>query len=354
MSTRTHDYHFDLPPELVAQEPLAERSASRMLVLDRASGHCRDQHIPDLLTHLQPEDCLIFNNTQVLKARLFGQKSSGGKLEVLVERLLDHQRVWAHVRASKAPKPGAELLLNGAVTAIMTQRCGPEGQLFELTLPEGDWLSVLDAHGHMPLPPYIDRADTEVDATRYQTVFGHQPGAVAAPTAGLHFDQTLLANIAAQGIRTAEVTLHVGAGTFQPVRVDDIRDHAMHSEVIQVSDAVCQAIAETKARGGRIVAVGTTVVRSLEAAAAQQIATSDETFYPEFLQPFTGETQLFLHPGKAFHVVDAMLTNFHLPESTLLMLVSAFAGRKQALNAYAHAVQQRYRFFSYGDAMFIA
>lgn len=354
MTTLRSDYFFDLPDELIAQQPLAERSASRMLVVDKATGGCRDQKITDLLAYLQPDDLLVFNNTQVLKARLFGQKSTGGKIEVLVERLLDDRRAVAHIRASKAPKDGAVLQLEGAFNVTMTNRAGPDEQLFELALAEhqnehehesSDWLSLLEQHGHMPLPPYIEREDTAADATRYQTVFGHKPGAVAAPTAGLHFDDELLSAIAAKGIQTAEVTLHVGAGTFQPVRVDDIREHPMHSEIVEVNAEVCQAVADTKQRGGRVVAIGTTVVRSLESAAAQHAGE---------LRPYTGETQLFLYPGKPFHVIDAMLTNFHLPESTLLMLVSAFAGRENILAAYQHAVAERYRFFSYGDAMFLA
>lgn len=349
MSTKRSDYHFDLLEALIAQQPLAERSASRMLCVARDSGELHDRGIRDFPDLLQPNDLLVFNNTQVLKARLFGQKSSGGKIEVLIERVVDEQHAWAHVRASKAPKAGAELHLgdhtSSTVSVTMARRVGADEQLFELVLTDGNWLDVLDEYGHMPLPPYIDRADTDADVMRYQTVFGHQPGAVAAPTAGLHFDDRLLEQIRAKGVRTAEVTLHVGAGTFQPVRVDDIREHPMHSEVVHVTDVVCKAVAETKARGGRVVAVGTTVVRSLESAAAE---------HDGVLKPFTGETQLFLYPGKPFHVVDALLTNFHLPESTLLMLVSAFADREKVLAAYQHAVAEHYRFFSYGDAMFLA
>lgn len=344
--TKRSSYAFDLPSELIAQQPLAERSASRLLVVDRdAAASHQDRSVTDLPSFLQPNDLLVFNNTQVLKARLFGQKSTGGKVEVLVERVVDDQRVWAHIRASKSPKVGAKLILENAFFAIMTGRVGPEGQLFELTLPDdSSWLAQLEAHGHMPLPPYIEREDSVEDAQRYQTVFGHKLGAVAAPTAGLHFDEPLLAALRDKGIATAEVTLHVGAGTFQPVRVDDITDHPMHSEVIQVEQAVCDAVAKTKANGGRVFAVGTTVVRSLESAARQ---------HDGELRPYTGETQLFLYPGESFHVVDAMMTNFHLSESTLLMLVCAFAGYDKAMAAYQHAVAEKYRFFSYGDAMLI-
>ncbi|HFE31959.1 MAG TPA: tRNA preQ1(34) S-adenosylmethionine ribosyltransferase-isomerase QueA, partial [Gammaproteobacteria bacterium] len=335
---RRTDFHFDLPDELIAQHPAVERSASRLLCLDGNNGALADRHFRDLPQLLRAGDLLVFNDTRVIPARLFGHKESGGKVEVLVERVLDEHRVLAHVRASKSPKAGGRLALEGGIVAEML---GRQGELFELAL-SGDTgasaLDLLEAHGHMPLPPYIARADANDDRERYQTVYADKRGAVAAPTAGLHFDQAMLDMLAAQGVASAFVTLHVGAGTFQPVRVDDIRDHHMHAETIEVSEAVVAAVARTRARGGRVVAVGTTSVRSLESAAR-----GGE------LRPFSGDTDIFITPGYEFRVVDALLTNFHLPESTLLMLVSAFAGYENIMAAYRHAVNERYRFFSYGD-----
>lgn len=335
---RVADFHFDLPETLIARHPLAERRASRLLVLDGPSGELSHRQFADILGFLKPGDLMVFNNTRVIPARLFGQKASGGKLEILVERVLDSHRVLAHVRSSKSPKPGSKILIDGGGEAEMLQR---HDALFELGFSE-EVLPLLERVGHMPLPPYIDRPDEDSDRERYQTVYAERAGAVAAPTAGLHFDEALLETIRAKGVDTAFVTLHVGAGTFQPVRVERIEDHHMHREWLEVSQAVVDAVAACKARGGRVVAVGTTSVRSLESAARDGQ-----------LKAFSGDTDIFIYPGRPFHVVDALVTNFHLPESTLLMLVSAFAGYPETMAAYAAAVEQGYRFFSYGDAMFI-
>ncbi len=332
------DFHFDLPESLIARHPLAERCGSRLLVLDGPSGELSHCHFADLLGYLRPGDLMVFNDTRVIPARLFGQKASGGKLEILVERVLDEERVLAHVRSSKSPKPGGRILIDGGAEAEMVAR---HEALFELKFAE-PVLPLLERVGHMPLPPYIDRPDEAEDRERYQTVYARNAGAVAAPTAGLHFDEPLLEAIRAKGVATAFVTLHVGAGTFQPVRVERIEDHHMHREWLQVDQAVVDAVAACRARGGRVIAVGTTSVRSLESAARDGE-----------LKAFAGETDIFLYPGRPFHVVDALVTNFHLPESTLLMLVSAFAGYRETMAAYATAVAEGYRFFSYGDAMFI-
>ena len=331
------DFDFDLPEQLIAQYPSAERTASRLLHLD---GHIPvDRTFVDFPSLLSPDDLLVFNNTRVMSARLFGRKATGGQIEILVERLLDVDRALAHIRASKSPKVDSRLWV-GEVELQMVQR---HGDLFELRIVQGgDFQQLMQAEGHLPLPGYIKRTDAKLDQERYQTVYAQHLGAVAAPTAGLHFDQPMLAQIRAQGVRTAEVTLHVGAGTFQPVRVDDLGQHQMHTEWLEVSDEVCQQVAETRQRGGQVIAVGTTSVRSLETAASGGV-----------LQPYTGDTQLFIRPGYPFRVVDKLLTNFHLPRSTLLMLVSAFAGCAMIKQAYAHAVQQGYRFFSYGDAMLL-
>ena len=334
---RTRDFHYELPEELIAQHPLPERTASRLLVLDR-QGCMHDSHFDQLLSWLHPEDLLVFNDTRVVPARLFGRKETGGRVEVLIERVQSDTQALAHVRASKSPRPGSRLQLAGKAVTVT----GRSGDLFQLDLAEGDWFALMEAAGHMPLPPYIVREDEPVDQERYQTVYARQPGAVAAPTAGLHFDEALLQRLDVAGIKRAHVTLHVGAGTFQPVRVEKIADHRMHSERVIVAQQVCTQVAECRARGGRVIAVGTTAVRSLESAAAG----GD-------LKPFDGETSLFITPGYRFRVVDAMLTNFHLPQSTLLMLVAAFAGHAPVMAAYRHAVSQRYRFFSYGDAMLI-
>ena len=337
---RVADFHFELPEQLIARHPLAERRASRMLVLEGESGSLNHRQFSDLLDYLRPGDLMVFNNTRVIPARLFGQKASGGKLEILIERVLDTHRVLAHVRSSKSPKPGSQILIEGGCSAEMLAR---HDALFELRFAE-PVLPLLDRVGHMPLPPYIDRPDEASDRERYQTVYSDKDkaGAVAAPTAGLHFDEALLAAIRDKGVDTAFVTLHVGAGTFQPVRVERIEDHHMHSEWLEVTLGVVDAVAACRARGGRVIAVGTTSVRSLETAAQ-----GGE------LKAFSGDTSIFIYPGRPFHVVDALVTNFHLPESTLLMLVSAFAGYRATMAAYAAAVEHGYRFFSYGDAMFI-
>lgn len=346
------DFHFDLPDNLIARYPTPERTASRLLKLDGNTGALTDQHFPDLLEDIQAGDLLIFNNTRVIPARLYGRKSSGGKLEVLVERVLDEHRCLAHIRASKAPKEGAEIILGedklgegNGFHAIMTARYGALFELqFSATQPLFD---LLQQAGHMPLPPYIDRPDEDADQERYQTVYSKVLGAVAAPTAGLHFDNAMLEKLSEKGVQTAFVTLHVGAGTFQPVRVENILDHQMHAEYAEVSEEVVEKILSTKAAGKRVIAVGTTSVRSIESAAqaAEQSG--------KLIAPFFSDTQIFLYPGKTFKVVDALVTNFHLPESTLIMLVSAFAGYRHTMQAYQHAVANQYRFFSYGDAMFI-
>jgi len=337
---KTSDFRFDLPEELIAQYPSEQRSASRLLALNGNDGSLQDLQFTDLMTLLEPDDLLVFNNTRVMPARLLGQKDSGGRVEVLVEQVLDQERVLAHVRSSKSPSAGRKLVLE---EQLEVEVLGRHEALFELKfLDTSSVVETLEAIGRLPLPPYIEREVDRSDLDRYQTVYAQNTGAVAAPTAGLHFDEAMLARIEQAGIETAALTLHVGAGTFQPVRVDDIRSHQMHSEVIEVSEQVCQQVKAARERGGRVVAVGTTSVRALESASQKgEIA------------PFEGETDIFIYPGYEFKSVDAMVTNFHLSESTLLMLVSAFAGREQILNAYQHAIAQRYRFFSYGDAMFI-
>lgn len=341
------DFHFELPDELIAQYPLPERSASRLLCLDGASGAIDHRHFSQLPSLLREGDLLVFNDTRVIPARLWGQKETGGKLEILVERLTGTHTALAHIRSSKSPKPGTRILLTPEQGAepcgLELTVTGRDDALFLLSSEGGPALSqMMREVGHMPLPPYIERSDEAADQERYQTVFAAREGAVAAPTAGLHFTDALLNEVATMGVQCCTVTLHVGAGTFQPVRADNIEDHRMHSEYIEVDEAACAAVRETRARGGRVIAVGTTAVRSLESASlGGEIA------------PFTGDTDIFIYPGYRFRSVDAMVTNFHLPESTLLMLVSAFAGREPIMAAYAAAVAERYRFFSYGDAMFI-
>jgi S-adenosylmethionine:tRNA ribosyltransferase-isomerase len=331
------DFDFALPPELIAQHPAAERSASRLL--DGRGDPPIDRVFRALPALLAPGDLLIFNDTRVIKARLYGRKASGGAVEALVERVLPGTtEVWAHLRASKSPKAGALVRFAEAFDAEVLGRCGPDGELFHLRLPS-DPFALLAAHGHVPLPPYITHADEADDERRYQTVFARAPGAVAAPTAALHFDEAVLAELSARGIGTASVTLHVGAGTFQPVRVESIADHRMHSEWFEVPQATVDAIADCT---GRVVAVGTTTLRALESAARGGR-----------LEAGARETDIFITPGFEFRVVDTLLTNFHLPKSTLLMLVSAFAGFERIRALYAHAVRERYRFFSYGDAMLL-
>ena len=331
------DFHYDLPEALIAQQPSARRGDSRLLHLPYP-GDVRDRHFHDLAGLLRPGDLMVFNDTRVLPARLHGAKETGGRVEVLIERLLSEQAAMAHVRASKPPKPGSRIQIGDDWLVVE----GREEDLYRLRVEQGSIAELMGLHGHMPLPPYIKRPDTELDQERYQTVFGDRPGAVAAPTAGLHFDREMLDRLGEMGVRTARVTLHVGAGTFQPVRDQDLDRHRMHSEWLEVGEETVAAIAQTRAQGGRVVAIGTTSVRSLETAAA-----GGE------LAPYRGDTRLFIRPGYRFRVVDALLTNFHLPESTLLMLVCAFAGYERTLAAYRHAVQSGYRFFSYGDAMFL-
>ncbi len=339
---RVADFNFELPDELIARFPMEDRTASRLLKLAGNSGEITHHKFADVLDFINPNDLIIFNNTKVIPARMFGQKASGGKVEVLVERVVDKHTVLAHVRANKSPKVGNELILEETATAVMQ---GRQGELFELKFEgEEGVLDILDRIGHMPLPPYIDRPDNEKDRNRYQTVYGEKPGAVAAPTAGLHFDDALLAKLKDKGVDLGFVTLHVGAGTFQPVRVDKIEDHHMHSEYIEVPEQVVAQIKACRERGGRVVAVGTTSMRSLESAAMKSEGE---------LAPFYGDTDIFIFPGYEFQVVDAMITNFHLPESTLIMLVSAFAGQENIMNAYNTAIAEKYRFFSYGDAMFL-
>lgn len=335
---RRSDFTFELPENLIAQAPLAERDASRLLVLDGETGALTHSQFQSLSDFLRGDDVLVFNNTKVIPARLFGHKASGGAVEILVERITAADAFIAHIRASKAPKPGTIITVANDEVEVT----GRDDALFALRSLTCPVTTLLSAHGHMPLPPYIKRSDDGRDQQRYQTVYAQQDGAVAAPTAGLHFTEAMLQRLDAQGITRAEVTLHVGAGTFQPVRADDIADHKMHKEWLTVSAETADIINHAKAAGRRIVAVGTTVVRSLETAAKQGVC-----------QAFSGDTDIFIYPGYEFQIVDAMVTNFHLPESTLLMLVSAFAGIDHIQQAYATAVAEQYRFFSYGDAMFI-
>jgi len=337
---RRSDFHYELPPALIAQHPLPERSASRLLTLDGATGAFADRMFRDLPSLLAADDLLVFNDTRVVPARLYGHKQTGGAVEFLVERILDAHTALVHARASKPWREGMRVRFAEGVEAEVL---GREGELLKVAFPGASLPEFLYAHGHVPLPPYIVRDDAAEDRERYQTVYARVPGAVAAPTAGLHFDAAVLDALEKKRVRRAYLTLHVGAGTFQPVREEDIREHKMHREYAEVSPEACAMVEATRARGGRVVAVGTTAVRSLEAAAAAGI-----------LAPFRGDTDIFIYPGCRFRVVDAMITNFHLPESTLLMLVAAFAGRENILAAYRHAVEQRYRFFSYGDAMLIA
>ena len=343
------DFSYELPPELIAQHPLPERGASRLLRLDGSTGKTGHHRFAELPGFLDRDDLLVFNNTRVIPARLWGRKSTGGKVEILIERLAGSHQAVAHVRASKSPGAGTIIELStaegGAPGPYRLTVTGRDGALFQVSSEGGPALTeILHDIGHMPLPPYIQRADEQLDQERYQTVYAEREGAVAAPTAGLHFSEELLRQLDNSGIRRTTVTLHVGAGTFQPVRAERIEDHVMHAEYVEVDESVCDAVRETRARGGRVVAVGTTAVRSLESASDEEGGIS----------PFRGDTDIFIYPGYRFRNVDAMVTNFHLPESTLLMLVSAFAGRGHIMAAYAEAVAAGYRFFSYGDAMFIS
>ena len=338
---KTSDFHYELPAELIAQAPLPERSASRLLVVPAGQAALQDRQVRDLPSLLQPGDLLVFNDTRVIPARLFGNKATGGRVEILIERLLANNEARAQLGVSKSPKPGSRIALDagGEAEVLARDDAGFWHLRFHLPEPLENWL--LHA-GRLPLPPYIQREPGADDAERYQTVFAKEVGAVAAPTAGLHFDDALLDALRARGIEFGHVTLHVGAGTFQPMRVDDIHEHRMHSEWINVGAELVQQVRRTRASGGRVVAIGTTVLRALESALVDGE-----------LQPFAGDTSIFIFPGYRIRSVDALLTNFHLPESTLLMLVSAFAGKERIVAAYEHAVRERYRFFSYGDAMLL-
>jgi S-adenosylmethionine:tRNA ribosyltransferase-isomerase len=334
------DFSFELPEHLIAKHPTAVRSSSRLLHLDATTGEINHYQFNELPSLLNPKDLLVFNNTRVIPARLFGQKETGGKVEILLERLLGSHSAKAQIRSSKTPKPGSLIQLENS--AIKIQVTGREGSFFMLEFPDPGVSAIATEMGHMPLPPYIDREDEIEDRERYQTIYASQEGAVAAPTSGLHFDEALFKTLEQNGVQKAEVTLHVGAGTFQPVRVDKVEDHEMHSEWLDVPEAACHAVKQCREANGRVVAVGTTSVRSLESASAQgQLA------------PFQGDTNIFIYPGYEFKSVDAMVTNFHLPGSTLIMLVSAFAGSENIRHAYEVAIQESYRFFSYGDAMLI-
>ena len=334
------DFYYNLPDALIAQFPLDQRDASRLLCMDRHTGAIKDQYFTDIINLLNEDDLLVFNNTKVIPARLYGKKQTGGKIEILIERVINANQAIAHIKASKAPKPGTLIELDqGYVCSV----AGRVDDLFQLEFSQLNILDLLDKIGHIPLPPYITRADDVSDLTRYQTVFAKESGAIAAPTAGLHFDLGMLAKIKAKNIATAFVTLHVGSGTFQPVRVENLAEHVMHKEYFSVSQSTVDAVNATKAKGGRVVAIGTTAVRALESASQSGVLTTG-----------FGDTDLFITPGYQFKSVDAMLTNFHLPESTLLMLVSAFAGYEPIMCAYQHAIDESYRFFSYGDAMFLS
>ena len=343
---RRDEFSYQLPEELIAQFPTEQRGSSRLLAMECHSGKLSDLEFSMLPELLRAGDLLVFNDTRVIPARLFGNKETGGKVEILLERILNDQQMLAQVRASKSPKPGSVIHLQGDIDLELRER---QDDMFVLDVV-GDMtvLEVLQQVGHMPLPPYIQREDNVQDVERYQTVYARIPGAVAAPTAGLHFTDDLIEEIKGKGIDCVFITLHIGAGTFQPVRVENIEDHRMHCEYLQISESVCEKIKLTQTRGGRVIAVGTTAVRCLETA-----VTCEELEACGELKPYQGETDIFIYPGYKFKVVDALITNFHLSESTLLMLVSAFAGRDNIMSAYRHAIDERYRFFSYGDAMFL-
>lgn len=334
------DFNYFLPEHLIAQAPLSQRTASRLLMMDRQTGALADKDFIDFIDRVTPQDLLVFNNTKVIAARLFGRKATGGKVEILIERVLTNNQALAHLRASKSPKAGTRITLDKDYACEVI---GREGDLFYLSfLGDTSIWTLLDDIGHIPLPPYIDRADDINDLTRYQTVFAQHVGAVAAPTAGLHFDEALLAQLTEKGVNRAFVTLHVGSGTFQPVRAENLAEHLMHKEYFSVSQDTVDAVSATRARGGRVIAIGTTAVRALESASQSGV-----------LQAGEGDTTLFIVPGYEFKSVDALLTNFHLPESTLLMLVSAFSSHASIMKAYQWAIEKQYRFFSYGDAMTI-
>ncbi|MCI0734457.1 MAG: tRNA preQ1(34) S-adenosylmethionine ribosyltransferase-isomerase QueA [Methylococcaceae bacterium] len=337
---RKSDFRYDLPNRLIARNPLENRTASRMLTLDGKTGEIRDLRFLDLVDLVKPGDLLVFNNTRVIPARLFGKKPSGGKVEILVERILHNKRMLAHTRSNKPMRPGTVIeLASGRVFVLLERR----GDLWVLEHLGNESIGkLLDAEGHIPLPSYIRRPDQDLDRERYQTVYAERPGAVAAPTAGLHFDENMIQKLRSKGVGIAYVTLHVGSGTFQPVRVENLEEHRMHSEVCEVDASVVSAVKETKSRRGKVIAVGSTSIRALETASQSGR-----------IEIFTGETDLFITPGFRFACADHLLTNFHLPESTLLILVCAFAGYEAVMGAYRHAVREEYRFFSYGDAMFL-
>ncbi len=342
---KRQDFFFELPESLIAQHPTENRRDSRLLVMsEEVDGGIQDVKFPELLSFVQPGDLLVFNNTKVIPARLFGQKATGGKIELLIERVVDDKTLLTHIKSSRSPKPGAVLKIEGAFDIKVI---GRKDALFIIqVLSNQSALDLVEAHGHMPLPPYIERKeDEEADKDRYQTVYSDKPGAVAAPTAGLHFDEQLLSEIKQKGADIGFVTLHVGAGTFKPVQVDDISEHVMHSEYLEVDDKLVEQVKQVRKKGGRVIAVGTTSVRCLESAASFSATGS--------VAPYQGDTDIFITPGYEFKEVDVLLTNFHLPESTLIMLVSALAGYEKTMNAYKHAVEQKYRFFSYGDAMLV-
>ena len=349
---RRADFAYELPEELIAQTPLAERSASRLLVLDGASGSLNDLSIRDLVDLVQPGDLLVFNDTRVVAARLVGFKPSGGRVEIFLERAVGERQALVQLRASKAIREELEIATEGGTVRVISK----EGDLWKVALPAPP-LAFFEQWGEVPLPPYIHRTPDAADRERYQSIFARHAGAVAAPTASLHFDAALIEKLEARAVKRAVVTLHVGAGTFQPVRSEDLESHVMHAEWVSVGAETCEAIERTRAAGGRVISIGTTVARALEAAALDAQAVRnvdiDDAATSSVIRPFSGDTRLFISPGFRFRVVDALLTNFHLPESTLLMLVCAFAGREKVLSAYEHAVRLRYRFFSYGDAMFV-
>ncbi|MEO0442476.1 MAG: tRNA preQ1(34) S-adenosylmethionine ribosyltransferase-isomerase QueA [Pseudomonadota bacterium] len=341
---RRQDFSYELPQELIAYHPTETRTGSRLLCLDGVTGAVAHRQFPDLLDQLRPGDVMVFNNTQVIPARCFGQKATGGKLEILVERIIDKHHCLAQIKSSKSPKTGSRIMLeNGLAIKVLSR----QDALFSLDFGQHKVLDTLESIGHIPLPPYISRQDNQEDQSRYQTVYSRHAGAVAAPTAGLHFDEALLEKIRAKGVELTYLTLHVGAGTFQGVRVDNIEDHAMHSEWMSIDQSTCDIVNTAKREGRRVIAVGTTSARSLETAAGLN---QDE----DSVSTYLGETDIFIYPGFEFKVIDGLVTNFHLSESTLLMLVSAFAGYQHMMNAYKEAIAQRYRFFSYGDAMFIS
>ena len=336
---KVSDFSFDLPEHMIAKHPAAQRSGSRLLHLDAVTGKVEHLQFTDLPGLLHPDDLMVFNNTRVSPARFFGEKETGGRVELLLERIVTKTEAMAQIRVSKSPKPGSTIHLEGGASITVIRK---EGSFYRVRFPAPGVSEIAAQSGHMPLPPYIDRSDETSDESRYQTVYAQHDGAVAAPTAGLHFDEKVLADIAAKRIRKTEVTLHVGAGTFQPVRTENVEEHQMHREFLEVSRPVCEAVEECRKRQGRVVAVGTTSVRSLESASGGGS-----------ILPFKGDTEIFIYPGYEFRSVDAMVTNFHLSGSTLLMLVSAFAGTDNIKNAYQCAIEESYRFFSYGDCMMV-